>query len=151
MDEANIGFNDRNEKFYAKESKKTWTILLFLYVLAKTMRNIFCFASSHCETRTKIYAQPAVHSTSGYNDFDKTEPPRPEIYVKWHSRSTFIIYVFRFFEPFRPILSLNLAKSARKRERKKCVQNFDMGIIKRKIWYWILIHWKKSKNHPMKL
>ncbi len=66
----------------------------------------------------------------GYNDFnffDKIEPPRPKIDVKWTHKIR-----FSFLEPFRPNLALKLAKIAIISKRIFFHQKFDMGSIKRK-------------------
>jgi hypothetical protein len=62
------------------------------------------------------------------------EPPRPEMNVKWDSKTHFKTR-FSFFSAFRPRLALKLAKSALYREKKSFLEKFDMGIRKRKIRY----------------
>ncbi len=68
------------------------------------------------------------------------EPPRPELDAKWNSKTHF------FKIQFRPNLPSKLAKSANKNIY---WQNFDMGIIRRKIW-WNLLK-RNAKKFTQKL
>ncbi len=93
-----------------------------------------------------FYCSVAVHLAQWFWLFDKMEPSRPEIDVKWDSNFQ---NSFFFIWASHPILALKLAKSVNI-SKKKFLLLFDSGIIKRKIYCWVPIHWKKVKKSPKK-